>query len=66
MFGVDGNRWLLRGSISGESMNDIEVKSFLEDMFKGLVVRRGEIPLPPRELLPLNLPQGAIVPKGTV
>lgn len=65
MFGFNGERWLLRGTISGESAKEIEVKTFLEDLFKGIVVNRGELPLPPRELLPLALPQGAIVPKVT-
>jgi hypothetical protein len=64
MFGVDGDRWLLRGTISGSALTDLAAKSELEDIFKGMVVNRGEVPLPPRELLPLSLPAGAIVPKA--
>jgi len=64
MFGVDGDRWLLRGTISGSALNDLAAKTELEDIFKGMVVNRGEVPLPPRELLPLSLPAGAIVPKA--
>ncbi len=64
MFGVDGERWLLRGTISGKTFEDLEVKTFLEDIFRGVVVFRGELPLPPREILPLELPTGAIVPKA--
>jgi hypothetical protein len=64
MFGVDGDRWLLRGTVSGSAIKDLNAKSQLEDIFRGIVVNRGEVPLPPRELLPLNLPAGAIVPKA--
>lgn len=64
MFGVDGDRWLLRGTVSGLAIKDLAAKSQLEDIFRGIVVNRGEVPLPPRELLPLTLPAGAIVPKA--
>lgn len=64
MFGFSGDRWLLRGVISGPAVNEMEGKTELENVFRGIVVRRGEIPLPPRELLPLSLPEGAIVPKA--
>jgi len=64
MFAADGERWLLRGTMSGKNFEDLEVKTFLEDIFKGIVVFRGEAPLPPREILPLELPQNSIVPKA--
>jgi hypothetical protein len=64
MFASDGDRWLLRGTIAGKTFEDLEVKTFLEDIFRGVVVFRGELPLPPREILPLELPSGAIVPKA--
>jgi len=64
MFGFSGDRWLLRGVISGPAVTDLESKTELENVFRGIVVRRGEVPLPPRELLPLTLPEGAIVPKA--
>lgn len=65
MFGVSGNRWLLRGSISGAAITDLEQRSELEDVFRGLVVDRGETPLPPREILPLELPSGSIVARAS-
>jgi hypothetical protein len=65
MFGVSGNRWLLRGSISGSAITDLEQRSELEDVFRGLVVDRGETPLPPREILPLELPSGSIVARSS-
>jgi hypothetical protein len=61
MFGFSGDRWLLRGTISGAAISDPEQRAELEDVFRGLVVRRGETPLPPREILPLELPSGSIV-----
>jgi hypothetical protein len=61
MFGFSGDRWLLRGTISGAAISDPEQRAELEDVFRGLVVRRGETPLPPREILPLELPTGSIV-----
>jgi hypothetical protein len=64
MFGLSGNRWLLRGTISGAAITDLEQRSELEDVFRGLVVNRGETPLPPRELLALELPVGSIVTRA--
>jgi hypothetical protein len=60
MFGVDGGRWLLRGTISGPAVYELEQRAELERIFRGLVVNRGETPLPPREILPLVLPIGSI------
>ena len=64
MFGVSGDRWLLRGVISGSAVTELEAKNELEGVFRSIVIRRGQVPLPPRELLPLALPEGAIVPKA--
>ncbi len=66
MFGYGGDRWLLRGTIVGAAVSEIDERAFLEDIFRGIVVNRGETPMPPRELLPLELPAGAIVPKGSL
>ncbi len=64
MFGLSGDRWLLRGVISGSAVTELESKNELESVFRSIVIRRGQVPLPPRELLPLSLPEGAIVPKA--
>lgn len=64
MFGFDGGRWLLRGTISGSAVNDVEQRSELYSIFRGLVVNRGETPLPPREILPLVLPIGSITTRA--
>jgi hypothetical protein len=64
MFGFDGGRWLLRGTISGSAVNDVEQRTELYSIFSGLVVNRGETPLPPREILPLILPIGSITTRA--
>ena len=64
MFGFSGDRWLLRGTISGAAITDLEQRSELEDVFRGLVVKRGETPLPPREILSLQRPTGSIVTRA--
>lgn len=57
--GVDGSRWFLRAVVSGAAVQDEEQWQFLEDLFRQVVVVRGEHPMPPRELLELTLPAEA-------
>ena len=57
--GVDGPRWFLRGVVSGAAIEDEEQWQVLEDVFRNVIVVRGEQPMPPRELLELALPAGA-------
>ncbi|WP_334170796.1 DUF3710 domain-containing protein [Sinomonas sp.] len=54
--GVDGPRWFLRGVMSGNAVMDRAAAEELEELFRSVVVDRGEAPLPPSELLPLRLP----------
>ncbi len=56
--GVDGPRWFLRGVVSGAAIEDEEQWQVLEDVFRNVIVVRGEQPMPPRELLELALPAG--------
>jgi hypothetical protein len=57
--GVDGPRWFLRAMLAGApAVQDEEAKPFL-DTFRGLVVVRGNDPLPVREPVPLQLPKDA-------
>ena len=51
--GVDGPRWFLRGVISGEAVLDNEEAA---EVFRSVIVDRGDDPRPPRELLPLVVP----------
>lgn len=55
--GVDGPRWFLQGVVQGAAIEDEEQWQVLEDVFRNIVVVRGEQPMPPRELLELTLPQ---------
>jgi hypothetical protein len=57
--GVDGPRWFLRGVISGAAARRPELAGALEDVFAGVVVVRGEHPVPPRDLLEIRLPEEA-------
>ena len=53
--GTDGPRWFLRGVLSGP---DIYGESYeqLIAVFRSTAVNRGDIPMPPGDLLPLKLP----------
>ncbi len=55
---VDGPRWMLRGVIMGKAATDAEARAGVNDLFRELVVVRGEQPMPPSELLPLRVPAG--------
>lgn len=55
--GVDGPRWFLRGVISGPAASDPIAAETIHEIFRGIVVVRGTTPMPPRELLPLRVPE---------
>jgi hypothetical protein len=55
--GVDGPRWFLRGVLGGEAALDRAAAAGLEELFRQIVVVRGENPMPPRDLLQLRLPR---------
>ncbi|MFD1722909.1 DUF3710 domain-containing protein [Amnibacterium endophyticum] len=57
--GVDGPRWFLRGVISGDAAIDPRLGAVMEELFRSVVVVRGSSPMPPRDLIPLQMPQGA-------
>ncbi len=54
--GVDGPRWFLRGVIGGAAASDISAAAQVEDLFRSIVVVRGNTPMPPRDLIPLKMP----------
>ena len=60
--GVDGPRWFLRGVIAGEGAVAPEAAAQIEDLFRSIVVVRGNTPMPPRDLIPLHMP--AATPNG--
>jgi hypothetical protein len=57
--GVDGPRWFLRGLFTGPAAGGGEPAGLLEEVFRDVVVVRGEHPVPPREILELRLPPEA-------
>jgi hypothetical protein len=57
--GVDGPRWFLRGLFTGPAVDGGEQADLLEEVFRDVVVVRGEHPVPPREILELQLPPEA-------
>jgi len=57
--GVDGPRWFLRGVIAGEGAVDPVAAAEIEDLFRSVVVVRGKTPMPPRDLIPLQMPKTA-------
>jgi Protein of unknown function (DUF3710). len=54
--GVDGPRWFLRGVIAGEAAVKPDAAALVEDLFRSIVVVRGAAPMPPRDLIPLKMP----------
>jgi len=57
--GVDGPRWFLRGVIAGDAVTDPDAAARIEDLFRSIVVVRGTTPMPPRDLIPLSVPQSS-------
>lgn len=55
--GVDGPRWFLRGVFSGDAVLPGDSATVMEDVFRSVVVNRGSDPMPPRDLLPMKVPQ---------
>ncbi|UOQ60901.1 DUF3710 domain-containing protein [Leucobacter rhizosphaerae] len=55
---VDGPRWMLRGVIMGKAATDAAVREQVIELFRELVVVRGDQPMPPSELIPLRVPAG--------
>ncbi|WP_309079975.1 DUF3710 domain-containing protein [Zhihengliuella sp.] len=58
--GYDGGRWFLRGVIGGPAALDRSKAQALEEIMARAVVVRGDQPMPPSELLPLKVPEGAV------
>ena len=54
--GVDGPRWFLRGVIAGDAAIDPAAAADIEELFRSIVVVRGNQPMPPRDLIPLRMP----------
>ncbi|ONI69415.1 hypothetical protein BWI15_22805 [Kribbella sp. ALI-6-A] len=59
VIGVDGPRWLLRGTVLGRAAVEPEAAPPMEEAFRNVIVVRGSEPMAPRESLALKLPAGA-------
>lgn len=58
--GIDGPRWFVRAVFTGAAAVTAEPAAALEQVVRELVVVRGDRPMPPRELLPLTVPEGSV------
>jgi hypothetical protein len=54
--GVDGPRWLLRGTFLGRSAIEPDPEGVLESAFRDVIVVRGTGPMAPRDLIPMQMP----------
>jgi Protein of unknown function (DUF3710) len=57
--GVDGPRWFLRGVVSGQGAVQPQEALGIEHIFRDTVVKRGDLPMAPRDPIPLVLPPEA-------
>lgn len=62
LIGVNGDRWLLRGSFIGGPATDPDLAHDWDETFASLVVRRGSHALPVGDPLPLALPTQQMQP----
>jgi hypothetical protein len=56
--GVDGPKWFLRGVLTGPELYSEARYLSLVALFRSVAVSRGDLPLPPGDLLPITLPVG--------
>ena len=54
--GVDGPRWFLRAVVSGRAAIEPAAADAVHEVIRTTVIDRGDEAMPPRELLPLRLP----------
>jgi hypothetical protein len=59
VIGVDGPRWLLRGTVLGRAAVESDAAEPMEATLRNVVVVRGNEPMAVRESLPLQMPPGA-------
>jgi hypothetical protein len=59
IFGFNGPRWFLRGALLGRPAMEADQAGPWEELFTQIVVRRGDVAMPPGDALPLTLPPEA-------
>ena len=57
--GVEGPRWLLRGTFLGRSAFEPDPEGPLESAFRAIIVVRGDEPMAPRETIHMRMPPQA-------
>ncbi|MEW1953367.1 DUF3710 domain-containing protein [Terrabacter sp. NPDC080008] len=70
--GIDGPRWFLRAVVSGRAAIEPTAAEAVHEVIRTTVIDRGDEAMPPRELLPLRLPdaegaeqaEGPAAPQG--
>ncbi len=58
--GVDGPRWLLRGTFLGKSASVPDPDGVVESAFRDVIVVRGDGPMAPREMIRMEMPHQAL------
>jgi Protein of unknown function (DUF3710) len=64
-FGVNGPRWLLHATLTGRAASDPGSAGPIEALLRDVVVVRGGTPMPPRELIPMRLPDHSDAADGS-
>jgi hypothetical protein len=62
--GVDGPRWLLRGTFLGRSAEEPDPEGELESAFRDVIVVRGDVAMKPRDMLEMHMPQQVEIALG--
>lgn len=59
LIGVEGPRWLLHGVFMGTAVDNERMAELFEDVFRQTVVVRGDQPMAPGDVIPIQLPPDA-------
>lgn len=54
--GVDGPRWMLRGTFLGKSAAETAADDVLDQAFRDVIVVRGDAPMAPRAMITMRMP----------
>lgn len=57
--GVDGPRWMLRGTFLGASAQEADPAGLVEQAFRDVIVVRGDGPMAPRDMIAMRMPDEA-------
>jgi hypothetical protein len=63
--GIDGPRWMLRATFLGAATTDAAMLQRMVEVVRGVVVLRGDSPMPPGDVIPLTPPDDGSVTSQT-